>query len=184
MPAPLLPPGTTVADRFVVEREAAAGATAVVYAGRDVETGRPVAIKVFAVEGAGRALALARFEREATLGLGLQGPDVCPVLAHAESPAGPALVQPWVEGPALATCELPWEFQRARALVARLLRALTALHAQGIAHRDLKPANLILVGPPDEHLCLIDFGLATPDAPDARLTATGAFAGTPRYMAP
>ncbi|MEZ4467398.1 MAG: serine/threonine-protein kinase, partial [bacterium] len=183
-----LPPGARVADRFVVEREAAAGATAVVYAGWEEATGRRVAIKVFSVEGAGRALALARFEREALLGMTIEGPDLCPVLAQGALASGPALVQPWVEGPSLASCELPWSFRRATALIARLLRALAALHAQGVAHRDLKPANVILVdaGGGDEHLCLVDFGLATPldQAPDAKLTATGAFAGTPRYMAP
>lgn len=45
-----------------------------------------------------------------------------------------------------------------RALAARLLRALRALHSLGIVHRDVKPDNLIVTS--DGKIKVIDFGAA------------------------
>jgi serine/threonine protein kinase len=61
------------------------------------------------------------------------------------------------------------------------------MHARGIVHRDLKPANVLLDG---DRAKLADFGIASllPDGDDSTisvgLTRTGAFMGTPLYMAP
>jgi serine/threonine protein kinase len=40
-----------------------------------------------------------------------------------------------------------------------LLSAIEHMHAMGISHRDLKPDN-ILVGPNDDDLKIIDFGVS------------------------
>lgn len=44
-------------------------------------------------------------------------------------------------------------------LVWQLLVGLQYIHREGVIHRDLKPQNLLLFG---KHLCIGDFGLATP----------------------
>jgi len=49
---------------------------------------------------------------------------------------------------------------------ARLLETILAMHAAGVAHGDLKRKENTLVGP-DERPCIIDFGIASLQGPDA-----------------
>jgi eukaryotic-like serine/threonine-protein kinase len=58
-----------------------------------------------------------------------------------------------------------------------LLEALRVLHAAGLIHRDVKPAN-VMIGR-DDHVVLLDFGLAAPIR-----SATTMAAGTLDYVAP
>jgi tetratricopeptide (TPR) repeat protein len=62
------------------------------------------------------------------------------------------------------------------ALVVQMLQALAYLHRRGIIHRDLKPANILVE---NEHVYLLDFGLAAHQEQTARETV-----GTLAYMAP
>ena len=73
-------------------------------------------------------------------------------------------------------------------------RGLAAAHDAGLVHRDVKPGNIIVDD--SGKAVLVDFGLVTaehhsePETPTddamalSRLTMTGAFVGTPAYMAP
>lgn len=71
--------------------------------------------------------------------------------------------------------------QRAARLVARLARAIAALHAEGILHRDLKPHNVIVTDAGEP--VVIDFGLAVDESFET-LTVTGDVVGTLAYMSP
>ncbi len=72
-----------------------------------------------------------------------------------------------------------------------ICNGLQAAHEAGVIHRDLKPENIFIVPPQNsqehEHptplLKLLDFGIAKAFDRE-RLTHTGQFLGTPRYMAP
>jgi serine/threonine-protein kinase len=74
------------------------------------------------------------------------------------------------------------------AILRQVCHSLAEAHAMGLVHRDVKPANVFLCRYGLEHdfVKVLDFGLvkraATPS--DVKVTAVGAFAGTPAYGSP
>jgi len=74
------------------------------------------------------------------------------------------------------------DFARAARLTRELAEALAYAHEQGIVHRDVKPDNIMVDS--NDHIHLMDFGLASRQDEESRLTNDGAVMGTPGYMAP
>src|SRR5690606_27308256 len=75
-------------------------------------------------------------------------------------------------------------------IVVQIVRALAAIHRQGILHRDIKPSNCFLLEPKqgEELDCIkiIDFGIAKnwSDTQGTQLTQAGEFIGSPAYVSP
>jgi tetratricopeptide (TPR) repeat protein/predicted Ser/Thr protein kinase len=199
------PPGTRV-GRYLIEREIGAGGMGVVYAARDLELDRVVALKL--VRGDSSASTPARLRREAQAMAQVAHPNVVAVydvgafedriFIAMEYVAGQTLAR-WANAP-LSQREILDAYRAAG-------RGLAAAHAAGIVHRDFKPEN-VFVGS-NGRVLVGDFGLArTPVAtgaapssafaasvgpaavcaeaatPPVMLTAPGALLGTPYYMAP
>jgi serine/threonine-protein kinase len=181
--------------RYRVDRLLGSGGMGVVYAARDVELNRVVALKMLH-HGASSADARARLVREAQTMAKLSHPNLVPIFELGTRATDDFLAMEMIDGPTLDH----WlrEGKRGwRDVIGRLLeagRGLEAAHAAGVVHRDFKPGN-VLIGP-DGRARVSDFGLARPDE-DASppsgsapvgdplfVTQAGAVLGTPAYMAP
>ncbi|GIH79453.1 serine/threonine-protein kinase [Planobispora longispora] len=125
-----------------------------------------------------------RLEREVRALRRVESPYVARVVDADLTCERPYLVMEHIEGDTLLECVRrggPLRGPDLIILAQGLASALAVIHAAGVVHRDLKPAN-VLVSPSGEPV-LVDFGIA--QVLDAtRLTATGAFLGTPGYAAP
>ena len=194
--------------RYELRHELDRGGMGVVYAARDRELERDVALKVLATAVAD-AESAERLRREAQIIAGLEHPGIVPVHDVGALPDGRVFyAMKLVSGQRLDA------FVRAGRPLAERLRVFLRVcepvafaHAHGVIHRDLKPEN-VMVGPFGEVL-VMDWGvakrLAETKAGDAPLTSTperttstaspstgrvspgtahGTVLGTPAWMAP
>jgi serine/threonine protein kinase len=165
------------------------GGMATVYAARDTELDRDVAVKVLSTED--DALA-ERLLREARILAHLEHPGIVPVHDVGRLPDGRVFyVMKRVRGRRLDEfIEGASRDERLR-MFPRICDAVAFAHAHGVLHRDLKPAN-IMVGEFGEILVL-DWGVAKLALPEPNAaaphgqgegTAHGTTVGTPGWMAP
>ncbi|EYF01502.1 serine/threonine-protein kinase [Chondromyces apiculatus] len=177
-------PGTLIAGRFAIERQAAAGGMGTVFRAGDLLDGSTVALKILRGQD---ALDVDRFEREARILSELDHPSIVHFVAHGTTTAGERyLAMEWLEGEDLAArlarrAVTPLE---SLSLLRKAAEALGYAHNNGIVHRDIKPSNLFLVAGDVRRLKIVDFGIARPDGDTQRLTYTGGILGTPGYIAP
>ena len=199
--------GTRV-GRYLVRQRIGRGGMGLVYAARDPELDRVIALKVLRTDTREPASAVQqRMLREARALARLSHPNIVRIfdvgVVDDDALAGPRvwLAMELVDGGTLSEW-LARARPGAQAIVDVFVAAgdaLAAAHAAGIVHRDFKPGN-VLIGK-DGAPRVVDFGLAlavgeTQDdastigegsnvAPtDLRVTTTGMIVGTPAYMAP
>lgn len=160
----------------------------VVYEAVQLALKRPVALKVIRSELGRDPHASQRFLREARTLTCITHPNIVEVLDYGETEDGGLyLVMELLRGntlDALLAHEGTFSVERAANITMQLCDALSAAHAQGIVHRDLKPANIVVLAGPDDHIKVVDFGLAKQITGGDELTYTGALLGTPLYMSP
>jgi hypothetical protein len=169
-------------DRYELEKELGRGGMGVVYLAKDLESGRKVAIKTLLPTAADSARK--RFLREGEAQAKADAhPNVLRVRAAGEAGYRPYLVMDFAPGGDLAhrVKKGPLPPMEAARIARDLARGLAHVHSRGVIHRDLKPANVLFSE--DGNPQLVDFGLARLEGAE-KLTATGAFLGTPAYMAP
>ena len=191
-------------DRYIVVNKLGSGAMGIVYAAYDPELDRRVAIKLMRPAGVDSVRAdetRERTIREARGMAQIAHPNVVAIYDVGPLGHGVFLTMELIEGGTLRDWlgeRRPW-----REVIDMFVgagRGLAAAHHRGLVHRDFKPDN-VMVGA-DGRARVTDFGLvrdlaeaprdeahADADAEDldacvARLTRTGAFVGTPQYMAP
>lgn len=185
--------------RYVITGLLGRGGMGIVYAARDHELDRAVAIKVLHAKWAQRSEGRARLVREAQAMARLSHPNVGHVYEVGMLGDQPFIAMELVRGETLRA----WGEARARPwreIVAMHVQAgegLAAAHAVGLVHRDYKLDNVI-VGE-DGRPRVLDFGLARDDSDlaslavtdgpsssplHAEITQSGTVLGTPAYMAP
>jgi eukaryotic-like serine/threonine-protein kinase len=161
--------------RYQLERELGRGGMAVVYAARDVQMQRRVALKVLAAHLAGDDAFRARFLREARIAGSLSHPNLVRVYDIDELDGLPCIVMELVEGGTLEAGSLtPGE-------AAQVVDGLAFAHGRGVVHRDLKPGNLLRTV--DGVVKIADFGIARA-VEETRMTQIGTVLGTLRYLSP
>jgi serine/threonine-protein kinase len=192
--------GTTISDRYRIERLLGEGGMGAVYQAEHTLMRKRMAIKVLHPEMTRLPEVVARFEREAMAAAHIDHPHVVTATDFGKLEDGSFfLALEFVEGAslreviALGRLELGRSLHIARQMAGALQRA----HSLKIVHRDLKPENVMLVerdGDPD-FVKVLDFGIAkvqmgelgTNDraGPEQNvLTQAGMVYGTPEYMAP
>ncbi|MFW5739118.1 MAG: serine/threonine-protein kinase, partial [Myxococcota bacterium] len=176
--------GSTLADKYRVDRLIGEGGFGVVYAGYHLLLGQPVAIKCMkpsSGDAAEQQRVTDLFLREARVLFGLTHPNIvrmydvatlpmrAPLPSGAFAPQVPYVVLELIEGrslqaevanrraqggPHFAAAELSGIFHP-------ILEAIGFAHGHGVVHRDLKPSNVMLVGPPTGGTVkVVDFGIA------------------------
>jgi eukaryotic-like serine/threonine-protein kinase len=177
-------PGDVLDGRFEIDALIGEGAMGLVYAARDRESGRPVAVKFVRVAPSDEH-ARARLAREAASLAKVTHPAIVGYVAEGAHAAGRYLVMERLDGMTLAVrlAQSALSVAEAATLGARIAAGLAAVHGAGLVHRDVKPSNIFLSGGAPSAPRLLDFGLARA-AEAGRVTSTGALVGTPGYMAP
>jgi eukaryotic-like serine/threonine-protein kinase len=176
---------TSLADRYVVERELGAGAMATVYLARDVRHDRPVAIKVL---GGAVLPDVQRFHREIRVLANLRHPFILPLHDSGEAAGALYFVMPYIDGESLRARlmrERRLTVEQALEIARQIADALQTAHEQGVIHRDVKPENILIAR--SGHALLADFGIARASAgtgPADTMTQAGMAIGTVAYMSP
>ncbi len=176
---------TTLADRYVIEREVGAGGMATVYLAHDVKHERKVALKVLRPELAA-VIGAERFLAEIKVTANLQHPHILPLHDSGEADSFLYYVMPYVEGETLRDKilrEKQLAVDEAVEIARSVAAALDYAHRHEVVHRDIKPENILMH---DGQPMVADFGiaLAVSQAGGTRLTETGLSVGTPHYMSP
>jgi hypothetical protein len=184
--------GRTLNHRYLVEDKIGEGGFGAVFRGKQIATGREVALKILHPHNVSDETIVARFRREAEACSKLRDPHTVTTYDFDETPDGILyLAMELLRGRSLH------QVQKADGLLpaARVLKildqvaaSLTEAHQNGIVHRDMKPENVIIESRAGEdHVKVLDFGIAkvmSDERTVPALTAVGQTLGTLEFMSP
>jgi hypothetical protein len=125
-----------------------------------------------------------RFLREAEIGRTLHHPNIIRIFERGDVNGIPYFSMELVEGETLQAFlkRNPALSERsATKIVAQVAEALDYAHLKGVVHRDLKPSNIMVLA--EGMVKVMDYGIARSRRLGG-ITLTGAFLGTPEYVAP
>jgi tetratricopeptide (TPR) repeat protein len=170
------PPARVRVGRFEITAQLGAGGMGRVYAARDPQLHRAVAIKVLHAGAAPERLA-----REARAMARINHPHVVQLFDVGKTGDHELFVaMELVDGDTLGA----WIGRgdpHVETLLVHAGRGLVAAHEAGVLHRDFKPANVLVTR--EGVAKVTDFGLASSGVDDGS-TQAGTVLGTPAYMAP
>ncbi|MFI7244553.1 protein kinase [Streptomyces qinglanensis] len=179
--------GRLIGGRYRLTARLGHGGMGTVWRAHDEVVDRDVAVKeprlpdhLSAQE---RETMYARMRREARTAARIDHPSVVTIHDVAVENEQPWIVMELVQGRSLADVlnEGTIGVREAARIGLAVAGALEAAHATGVLHRDVKPDN-VLLGRYDR-VVLTDFGIAAVQG-EQGLTETGAFVGSPEFVAP
>jgi eukaryotic-like serine/threonine-protein kinase len=180
--------GTTLGERYRIERVVGEGGMATVYEVRQLATARTLAAKMLNPAMLSDSKMVERFRREAKHCARLAHPNIVEVFEYDTTAQGvPYMIMELLRGEPLdARVErggLTIDF--ALKILVQVVRAVARAHDMNVVHRDLKPENIFLSIASDGSpmVKVIDFGISRA-LTDGRLTGQGELFGTPQYMSP
>jgi eukaryotic-like serine/threonine-protein kinase len=171
-----------------------AGGMGEIFAARDTNLGRKVAIKKLPERLAKDRESLSRFTQEARSASALNHPNIVTIHEVGTSDGVPFIVMEYIDGSDLRShiSQGPVGVRKALDVAVQIADGLSAAHERGIVHRDLKPENIMLTR--DGYAKILDFGLAKMTSPAAENDQTlpldipgtnpGTILGTVGYMSP
>ncbi|MFI6688613.1 serine/threonine-protein kinase [Streptomyces sp. NPDC050485] len=179
--------GRLIGGRYRLVGRLGHGGMGTVWRARDEVVDRDVAVKEPRVPDhlgdRERANVHLRMQREARAAARIDHPSVVTVHDVVMEDGRPWIVMELVRGQSLADRlqEGTLDVREASRIGLAVLGALGAAHEAGVLHRDVKPDN-VLLGRGDR-VVLTDFGIAQVEG-EQGLTETGAFVGSPEFIAP
>src|SRR5260370_24350367 len=180
--------GSVLRGKYHVDAGMGVGGMAVVYKATHRNRAE-YAIKMLRPEYSSNDDVRSRFLREGYAANSVKHPGAVSVVDDDVSEDGAAfLVLELLRGAACDEICARWgrlHIEASCCIALQLLEVLEAAHCRGIVHRDIKPSNLFVLR--DGTVKVLDFGIARVRetmSTAAPMTETGAFLGTPAYMAP
>jgi serine/threonine-protein kinase len=187
--------GRTISGRYRVHRLIGQGGMGKVFEAQQIPLGRSVALKVLgasdpaAMQAEGEAEFQKRFFHEAAILARLKSPHTVTVFDYGRDDDLYFIAMELIDGEPLDRLlrtrgALPPA--EAVGLALQICRSLREAHAQGVVHRDLKPANVLVTLSDDgeEHVKVLDFGLAKRLHGSTEDTNPNVVPGSPKFMAP
>ena len=178
---------------YTFMRRLGRGGMGLVYAARDQNLGREVAVKILPADLASRPELRSRFAREARAVAALNHPNIVTIHSVEEADGEHFLTMELLQGKRLSEV-IPrhgLSLSELFDLAVPLVDAVSVAHQEGIIHRDLKPDNVVVTD--EGRVKVLDFGLAKLKAdmhaggegfPQTVATAEGKIMGTATYMSP
>jgi hypothetical protein len=184
--------GRTLNHRYLVEDKIGEGGFGAVFRGKQIATGREVALKILHPHNVSDETIVARFRREAEACSKLRDIHTVTTYDFDETPDGILyLAMELLRGRSLhqlQKTEGPLAPMRVLRILDQVAASLSEAHANGIVHRDMKPENVFIeTRNGEDHVKVLDFGIAkvvSDERSTPALTAVGQTLGTLEFMSP
>jgi eukaryotic-like serine/threonine-protein kinase len=179
--------------RYEIRSKLGAGGMGEVYAARDTQLGREVALKILSAEFSADEIRKSRFHREARAASALNHPNIMTIYEIGENEHGTFMVTELIDGKTLREVikSRSLSILQALKIAEQIASALSAAHHAHIVHRDIKPENVMIRH--DGYVKVLDFGLAKSipqglsdplEENSVTKTTPGIIIGSVRYMSP
>jgi tRNA A-37 threonylcarbamoyl transferase component Bud32 len=188
--------GRTLNHRYLIEDKIGEGGFGAVFRGKQIATGREVALKILHPHNSSDQTIIARFKREAEACSRLRDIHTVTTYDFDETEDGILyLAMELLRGRSLHQLQKADGVlapERVLGILDQVAQSLGEAHANGIVHRDMKPENVFVEtrrqgNVSEDHVKVLDFGIAKMMAGEKEvqaLTAVGQTLGTLEFMSP